>query len=95
MLESLQQFHFLRPWWFLALLPAVWLVWQLTRSQAQGDHGHALSPLICCPFYWTVKAVKKKIASAGCFCHLLLLYWHWLGPPGKNSPIQWRKTPRP
>lgn len=29
MLDSLAQFHFLRPWWLLALLPAVLLLWAM------------------------------------------------------------------
>ena len=32
--ESLAQFHFLRPWWLLVLLAAVWLPWAVGR---QGD----------------------------------------------------------
>jgi Ca-activated chloride channel family protein len=30
---ALSQFHFLRPWWLLALVPALWLVWMIHRHQ--------------------------------------------------------------
>jgi len=31
------ELHFLRPWWFLMLIPLVWLSWQLLRGREQGD----------------------------------------------------------
>lgn len=31
-----QQFHFLRPGWFLLLLPLAWLAWRLLRTRAMG-----------------------------------------------------------
>lgn len=34
MSEMLQQFHFLRPWWLLALAPLPWLYWLGTRRNA-------------------------------------------------------------
>jgi Ca-activated chloride channel homolog len=30
---ALSQFHFLRPWWLLALVPALWLIWMIRRHQ--------------------------------------------------------------
>lgn len=34
MIDDLGQFHFLRPWWLLALLPAALVLWRLTRQRA-------------------------------------------------------------
>ena len=31
------EFHFLRPWWLLALLPLGWLLWYLARSRGDGE----------------------------------------------------------
>lgn len=32
--------HFLRPWWFLALLPLAWLMWRLWQSQQKQSAWH-------------------------------------------------------
>ncbi|MET1219495.1 MAG: VWA domain-containing protein [Glaciecola sp.] len=46
-LEALSQFHFLRPWWWLALLPVLGMVWLLKHSQAVQDAvTHLLSPAL-------------------------------------------------
>lgn len=34
-LNWLQQFHLVRPYWLLALLPLALVIWFYTRSQAQ------------------------------------------------------------
>jgi Ca-activated chloride channel family protein len=32
-MSGLSQFHFLRPWWLLAMVPALWLAWMIRRRQ--------------------------------------------------------------
>lgn len=34
---SLVEFHFLRPWWFVALIPLLWLAWRLLQRAQSGD----------------------------------------------------------
>ena len=34
MMDTLHNFHFIRPLWLLALLPAMWLLWKLARDSA-------------------------------------------------------------
>ena len=35
MMESLAEFHWLRPWWFLALAPAIWLYWRILERHGR------------------------------------------------------------
>jgi len=35
--QALANFHFLRPWWLLALIPAVWFMLRLWRRHAEGS----------------------------------------------------------
>lgn len=88
MLESLQQFHFLRPWWFLALLPAVWLVWQLTRSQAQGDHWTRLIAPHLLPFLLDGKGGEEKNRVGWLLLPLTIAVLALAGPT-------WQKLPNP
>lgn len=88
MLESLQQFHFLRPWWFLALLPAVWLVWQLSRSQAQGDHWTRLIAPHLLPFLLDGKGGEEKNRVGWLLLPLSLAIVALAGPT-------WQKLPNP
>src|SRR5262245_25578997 len=30
------EFHFLRPWWLVAAIPAAWVAWRLRRSEDAG-----------------------------------------------------------
>lgn len=88
MLESLQQFHFLRPWWFLALLPALWLVWQLTRAQAQGDHWTRLIAPHLLPFLLDGKGAEEKSRVGWLMLPLALATIALAGPT-------WQKLPNP
>lgn len=34
-MQVLENFHFLRPWWFVALAPLLWLLWQARRNRGR------------------------------------------------------------
>lgn len=88
MLESLQQFHFLRPWWFLTLLPAGWLVWQLTRAQAHGDHWTRLIAPHLLPFLLDGKGAEEKSRVGWLLLPLTVAVLALAGPT-------WQKLPNP
>lgn len=47
LLASLQLFHFLRPWWWLALVPLLACWWQLRRqTEAPGQWGRIIDPAL-------------------------------------------------
>ena len=45
MFEILQNLQFLRPWWFLALVPAIWLIWRIWHvNRKQGAWHQVIEP---------------------------------------------------
>ncbi|MDX1353304.1 MAG: VWA domain-containing protein, partial [Thiomicrorhabdus sp.] len=45
MQELLSNIHFLRPWWFLALLPVIWIIWQIWQTnRKQGAWHKVIAP---------------------------------------------------
>ncbi len=49
----LAEFHFLRPGWFLALIPALLLLIALWRRHSEGARGRESVMQSCCPTcYW-------------------------------------------
>ena len=45
MVELLKNIHFLRPWWFLALLPIAWIIWQIWQTnRKQGAWHEVIAP---------------------------------------------------
>ena len=45
MLETLANLHFLRPWWFLALIPLFWIVWRIwIAKHKQGAWNQVIEP---------------------------------------------------
>ncbi|TWU58581.1 von Willebrand factor type A domain protein [Rubripirellula tenax] len=50
MMEFLDAFHFLRPWWLLAILPVTLLGWwMIRRDDPTGDLKHAIAPHLLRP----------------------------------------------
>ncbi len=41
-MQEVLQFQFLRPWWFLGLLPVAWLLWKAWRVKNQQDAWHTV-----------------------------------------------------
>lgn len=45
MFEIISNLHFLRPWWFLALLPIFWIIWRIWQTnQKQGAWHQVIEP---------------------------------------------------
>ena len=45
MFEIIANLHFLRPWWFLALLPIFWIIWRIWQTnQKQGAWHQVIDP---------------------------------------------------
>jgi Ca-activated chloride channel homolog len=85
---GLSQFHFLRPWWWLALVPALWLVWMIRRHQdaARPWRGviadHLLPHLL-------VEGGRRRLQPV----HLLLPIW-LLATLALSGPT-WQREPAP
>jgi Ca-activated chloride channel family protein len=86
---GLSQFHFLRPWWLLALAPALWLVWVIHRHQdaARPWRGviadHLLSHLLA------KGRPRRRLQPV----HLLLPLW-LLATLALSGPT-WQREPAP
>ena len=89
MLEALNNFHFLRPWWLLALLPLLLLVYAwVRRTRQQSAWSAAISqPLLAVLLDDSVATTAKRLRAclwlAGCLTVL-----------GLAGPA-WEKLPQP
>ena len=89
MLEALNNFHFLRPWWLLALLPLLVLVFAwVRRTRQQSAWSAAISePLLAVLLDDSVATTAKRLRAclwlAGCLTTL-----------GLAGPA-WEKLPQP
>jgi Ca-activated chloride channel homolog len=89
MATGLSQFHFLRPWWLLALIPALWLVWMICRHQdaARPWRGVIVDHLL--PYLLVAGGPRRRLQPV----HLLLLIW-FLAILSLSGPT-WQREPAP
>ena len=86
---ALQQFHFLRPEWFWALLPAIALYLLLRARQARSSNWESAIDAQLLPFLLSTPETARSRSPL----FLLLLAWV-LATVALAGPV-WRKTPQP
>ena len=87
--ELFQDFHFLRPWWLLAAIPAVWLGVQWARRRSAASHWEdAVEPELLPVLLEPVRN------AAGHRLRWLLALCLLIGATGLAGPT-WQKLPQP
>jgi Ca-activated chloride channel family protein len=86
---DVQQLHFLRPWWLLALLPALLLVWAIRQRQDAARPWRGLVAPHLLPHLLTRGGPQRRLQPA----HLLLCVW-LLSTLAVAGPT-WRHEPAP
>jgi Ca-activated chloride channel family protein len=82
-------FHFIRPWWLLALLPLALLVWAIYRRQDSAQAWRAIIAPNLLPFLLSGSAQRKRISP------LLLIAIGWLVSVLAIAGPTWRREPAP
>ena len=87
--DLIQDFHFLRPWWLLAAIPAVWLGVQWARRRTAGSHWQeAVEPELLSVL------LEPSGKAAGHGFGWLLAFTLLIGATGLAGPT-WEKLPQP
>jgi Mg-chelatase subunit ChlD len=86
---GLEQLHFLRLWWLLALVPALLLVWAMRRHQDAARAWRGIVAPHLLPYLLTRGGSQSRLQPA----HLLLLTW-LLASLAVAGPT-WRREPAP
>ncbi len=84
------EFHFLRPWWLLALPFGVWLSWQLTRSGNLGGRWRALVDKALQPYVLTGSGTvfkERRTALIAAILACLLATLALAGPTWQRLPV--------
>ena len=89
MTELFQDFHFLRPWWLLAALPAVWLGVQWARRRSAASHWEEAVQADLLPVL--LEPVRN---AAGHRLGWLLAIGLLIGATGLAGPA-WQRLPQP
>ena len=83
------EFHFLRPFWFLLLIPALWIIWQLIQRQ-RGHSGWA--KLVDAPLL--EQLIQQGTGQRQHLPYLLLTIAWLLAIPALAGPT-WERQPTP
>jgi Mg-chelatase subunit ChlD len=86
---GLSQFHFLRPWWLLALVPVLWLVWMIRRHQDAARPWRGVIADHLMPHLLAESGPRRRIQPV----HLLLPLW-LLATLALSGPT-WQHEPAP
>jgi Ca-activated chloride channel family protein len=84
---GLSQFHFLRPWWLLALLPVLWLVWMIHRHQDAARPWRGVIADHLLPHLLARGRPQRRLQPV----HLVLPIW-WLSTLAVSGPT-WQREP--
>ena len=88
-MAGLSQFHFLRPWWLLALAPALWLVWMIHRHQDAARPWRGVIADHLLPHLLAEGRRRRRLQPV----HLLLPIW-LLATLALSGPT-WQREPAP
>ena len=86
---GLSQFHFLRPWWLLALIPALGLVWMICRHQDTTRPWRGVIDEHLLPYLLIAGGRQRRLQPV----HLLFLIW-LLAIVSLSGPT-WQREPAP
>jgi Mg-chelatase subunit ChlD len=86
---GLSQFHFLRPWWLLALAPALGLVWMIRRHQDAARPWRGVIAAHLLPHLLAEGGPRRRLQPV----HLLLPIW-LLSTLALSGPA-WQREPAP
>lgn len=87
-LTTLEEFHFLRPEWLLALLPALIACWWLHHRQKQvGNWGHVISPELLPFLLDSVPKKQRRILPVVAMTGWLLATLAMAGPTWERTPL--------
>ena len=84
------EFHFLRPWWLVALPFGLWLIWQLTRTGSLGGRWRAFVDEALQPYVLTGSSVvfkERHTAMVVAICAWLLTIFALAGPTWERLPV--------
>jgi Ca-activated chloride channel homolog len=88
-MTGLGQFHFLRPWWLLALAPALWLAWMIRRHQDAARPWRGVIADHLLPHLLAEGGRRRRLRPV----HLLLPIW-LLATLALSGPT-WQREPAP
>lgn len=84
------EFHFLRPWWLLAVPVGVWLSWQLTRSGSFGGRWRTFVDEALQPYVLTGSSIafkERRTALIAAIVASLLTTLALAGPTWERLPV--------
>jgi len=84
-----EQFHFLRPWWLLAFVPLVWLLWRITKSSLVSRSWEAVVDKQLLPYILVGNTTAKGMLPS-----VLLGLCGTLAILALAGPV-WEKLPQP
>jgi Ca-activated chloride channel family protein len=85
----MSEFHFLRPWWLLAAIPAAWAAWRLLRTEDAGRAWRNFVAPHLLPHLLTGREERGR------FNPLLLMFVAWVTAVVALAGPTWEREPAP
>ena len=85
----MSEFHFIRPYWFLALIPLIILVWMLAKRHLVNKHWESVCDPALLPYILVGRTGAKKYTNISLFGFVSLLMIIALAGPS------WERLPEP
>ncbi len=84
-----ETFHFLRPWWFAALLPLAWMLWQMFHCRPQAGLWRKICDASLLPFLLVLNGTRRSRLPEIVFAVTAVLVIFALAGPA------WKRLPQP